>query len=106
MSLLVMWRCNDICCMTKDGHQESWLPQALSKRHSTTEEALRVASDMGAYCHILTHFSQRYPKIPIGIPTSGGVHLVYDCTTFAMSPLSRYITVSMSAKIAYLGGAW
>ena len=45
--------------------------QALSKRHSTTEEALRVAADMGAYRTVLTHFSQRYPKIPVGVPTSG-----------------------------------
>ncbi|KAK9829441.1 hypothetical protein WJX72_005893 [[Myrmecia] bisecta] len=45
--------------------------QALSKRHSTTDEALQVASDMGAYRTILTHFSQRYPKIPTGLPTSG-----------------------------------
>ena len=47
------------------------LAQAVSKRHSTTEEALRVAASMGAYRTILTHFSQRYPKIPVGIPTSG-----------------------------------
>jgi len=45
--------------------------QAVSKRHSTTEEALQVAASMGAYRTILTHFSQRYPKIPVGIPTSG-----------------------------------
>ena len=57
----------------KERTPESCLPQALSKRHSTTEEALRVAADMGAYRHILTHFSQRYPKIPIGIPASGGL---------------------------------
>ena len=32
---------------------------------------MRVAADMGVYRHILTHFSQRYPKIPKGIPSSG-----------------------------------
>lgn len=36
--------------------------QALKKRHSTTEEALRLAARMGAYRVILTHFSNRYPK--------------------------------------------
>ena len=30
-----------------------------------------MAADMGAYRTILTHFSQRYPKIPVGIPTEG-----------------------------------
>ena len=36
--------------------------QARQKRHSTTEEALRVAARMGAFRVILTHFSSRYPK--------------------------------------------
>ncbi|BDA43097.1 probable zinc phosphodiesterase ELAC protein 2 at C-terminar half [Coccomyxa sp. Obi] len=45
--------------------------QARQKRHSTTEEALRVAARMGAYRIILTHFSSRYPKVPVGLPTFG-----------------------------------
>lgn len=35
---------------------------AVSKRHCTTGEALRVAGEASAGCTILTHFSQRYPK--------------------------------------------
>lgn len=46
--------------------------QAVRRRHSTTEEALEVAASSGAYRTILTHFSQRYPKIPAGIPAPGG----------------------------------
>ncbi|CAM9399650.1 unnamed protein product, partial [Phaeothamnion confervicola] len=38
--------------------------EALDRRHSTTSEALDVASRMGAFRTILTHFSQRYPKLP------------------------------------------
>jgi ribonuclease Z len=38
--------------------------EAALKRHSTVGEALTVARDMEAKCTILTHFSQRYPKIP------------------------------------------
>lgn len=45
--------------------------QALKRRHSTTEEALEVAATAGAYRTVLTHFSQRYPKIPAGISASG-----------------------------------
>lgn len=37
---------------------------ALEKKHSTTTEAIRVSKDMRAKYTILTHFSQRYPKIP------------------------------------------
>jgi ribonuclease BN (tRNA processing enzyme) len=43
---------------------------ALQKRHSTSNEALEVARGMRAYRTILTHFSQRYPKIPDGLEGS------------------------------------
>ena len=38
--------------------------EAKSKRHSTIKEALSIASDMKVFRVILTHFSQRYPKVP------------------------------------------
>ncbi len=38
---------------------------ALVKRHCTAGEALQVAKNMNAKTTILTHFSQRYPKIPL-----------------------------------------
>lgn len=37
---------------------------AMAKKHSTTNEAIGVAAAMGARRVILTHFSQRYQKIP------------------------------------------
>lgn len=37
---------------------------AVMKRHSTVGEAMCVASKMNAKSLVLTHFSQRYPKIP------------------------------------------
>lgn len=37
---------------------------AILKRHCTIGEALEVARRMEAKCTVLTHFSQRYPKIP------------------------------------------
>lgn len=43
--------------------------EAVLKRHSTIGEALGVASEMQAKCVVLTHFSQRYPKIP-PVPTT------------------------------------
>lgn len=36
--------------------------QAERKRHSTSQEALLAARQMGAYRTVLTHFSQRYPR--------------------------------------------
>lgn len=43
------------------------IEHAKIKKHSTTEEALQVAAAMGAYRTVLTHFSQRYSKVPIGL---------------------------------------
>lgn len=39
--------------------------EAIAKNHSTTKEAIAVGTSAGAYRIILTHFSQRYPKIPV-----------------------------------------
>ncbi|KAF2650634.1 hypothetical protein K491DRAFT_682815 [Lophiostoma macrostomum CBS 122681] len=38
---------------------------AIAKKHSTTSEALGVGAQMGAKAVVLTHFSQRYQKIPV-----------------------------------------
>ncbi|QIW96196.1 hypothetical protein AMS68_001714 [Peltaster fructicola] len=38
---------------------------ARAKHHCTTSEALKVAQDMRARTCVLTHFSQRYQKLPI-----------------------------------------
>lgn len=50
---------------------------AVAKKHSTMSEALGVARDMRARRVLLTHFSQRYPKIPVvgddqAAPAAGG----------------------------------
>ena len=53
---------------------------AVAKKHSTLSEALAVGRDMRARRIILTHFSQRYPKLPVvseealkgGAAASGG----------------------------------
>lgn len=38
---------------------------AVAKNHSTTSEALGVAQGMRAWGCVLTHFSQRYQKVPV-----------------------------------------
>lgn len=44
---------------------DDMVAEAIEKSHCTTSEALDVcANQMGAWRTILTHFSQRYPKIP------------------------------------------
>lgn len=44
---------------------------AIAKKHSTTSEALAIGAKMGARAVVLTHFSQRYQKIPILENTNG-----------------------------------
>ncbi|KAH9301436.1 hypothetical protein KI387_013019 [Taxus chinensis] len=44
---------------------DSMPEEAISKNHSLTKEAIDVGASAGAYRIILTHFSQRYPKIPV-----------------------------------------
>lgn len=44
----------------EDGMEE----EAVLKRHSTVGEAIDIAVTMKAKALVLTHFSQRYPKIP------------------------------------------
>ncbi|KAI3935759.1 hypothetical protein MKX01_032943 [Papaver californicum] len=43
--------------------EETMWEEAVARNHSTTTEAIEVGED--AYRIILTHFSQRYPKIPV-----------------------------------------
>jgi ribonuclease Z len=42
--------------------------EAVAKKHSTTAEALGVAAAAGVYRTLLTHFSTRYPRIPVMKP--------------------------------------
>ncbi|KAI3521570.1 hypothetical protein L1887_11041 [Cichorium endivia] len=45
--------------------EDALVEEAIARNHSTTEEAIQVGNSAGAYRIILTHFSQRYPKIPV-----------------------------------------
>ena len=40
--------------------------EAIKKRHSTVNEAMGIAHKINADAVLLTHFSQRYPKLPPG----------------------------------------
>lgn len=45
--------------------EDGMVEEAIARNHSTTKEAIEVGDSAGAYRIILTHFSQRYPKIPV-----------------------------------------
>ncbi|EDV27846.1 uncharacterized protein TRIADDRAFT_53943 [Trichoplax adhaerens] len=44
--------------------EDDLVDEARSRKHSTTSEAIEIGVKMNAKFTILTHFSQRYPKIP------------------------------------------
>ncbi|SNX85356.1 related to TRZ1 - tRNase Z, involved in RNA processing [Melanopsichium pennsylvanicum] len=77
--------------------EDSELEMAIGKGHSTFGEAIRVGHEMGAKNILLTHFSQRYPKMArsslfaLNEGEKGGgnvpIALAFDLVTY---PLSRF----------------
>lgn len=60
--------------------EDDLVEEAVARNHSTTKEAIEVGDSAGAYRIILTHFSQRYPKIPVFDET----HMHKTCIAFDM----------------------
>lgn len=52
-------------CIHEATFDDELLGDAEAKRHSTTSEALKIAQKMNARACVLTHFSQRYQKVPV-----------------------------------------
>ncbi|XP_010465640.1 PREDICTED: zinc phosphodiesterase ELAC protein 2-like isoform X3 [Camelina sativa] len=64
--------------------EDALIEEAVAKNHSTTKEAIDVGSSAGVYRTVLTHFSQRYPKIPV-IDES---HMHNTCIAFDMMSIN------------------
>lgn len=60
--------------------EDGMMEEAVARNHSTTGEAIEVGDSAGVYRIILTHFSQRYPKIPVLDDT----HMHKACIAFDM----------------------
>lgn len=58
--------------------EDALVDEAIAKNHSTTKEAIDVGNSASVYRIILTHFSQRYPKIPVFDET----HMHKTCIAF------------------------
>ncbi|KAL2547592.1 tRNAse Z4 [Forsythia ovata] len=61
---LIQASCGATVLIHEATFEDSLLNEAEAKKHSTTKEAVKVGDLSGVYRLILTHFSQRYPKIP------------------------------------------
>lgn len=78
--------------------------EAVNKRHSTIGEALGVATRMGAYRTVLTHFSQRYPRSPPIEGTGTGAAppiLAFDFMHLAFRDLLWAPVVTSSLSVAF-----
>ncbi|MED6208935.1 hypothetical protein PIB30_049775 [Stylosanthes scabra] len=60
--------------------EEAMVEEAIAKNHSTTSEAIEMGNSAEVYRIILTHFSQRYPKIPV----LDEAHMHKTCVAFDM----------------------
>ena len=64
--------------------EDALVEEAIARNHSTTKEAIEVGDASGAYRIILTHFSQRYPKIPVFDES----HMHKTCIAFDMMSIN------------------
>ena len=71
--------------------------EAVLKKHSTVDEAVNIGCLMECKCLVLTHFSQRYPKIP-PIPTRTGEVSFPIVFAFDFMKLRPH-TLSMASKL-------
>lgn len=73
-------------------HEDELLQEAIAKRHSTIGEAIGTARRMSAKRTILTHFSQRYPKLPeLGNLDLTNVALAFDGMRVNYSEIEKQV---------------
>ncbi|CAG8471280.1 700_t:CDS:10 [Dentiscutata erythropus] len=84
------------------------LEEALNKKHSTTEEALKYTNlhnnhfcRMNAQSILLTHFSQRYPKIPVFTDDHGKVGISFDFMQVSIGELYKLPKYVKALKVLY-----
>ena len=85
--------------------EDDKLEDAEGKKHSTVGEALRAAEQMRARQAVLTHFSQRYPKVPPPIEGGAGASsaaLAFD--HMALTTTSAEELGAMNRRLRVLEG--
>ncbi|CAG8833226.1 30998_t:CDS:2, partial [Racocetra persica] len=77
------------------------LEEALNKKHSTTEEAVKIGERMNAHSILLTHFSQRYPKVPVFTDDHGKVGISFDFMQVSIGELYKLPKYVKALKLLY-----
>eukprot|EP00261_Vitis_vinifera_P036679 XP_019077922.1 PREDICTED: zinc phosphodiesterase ELAC protein 2 isoform X2 [Vitis vinifera] len=78
--------------------EEGMVDEAIARNHSTTNEAIEVGNSAGAYRIILTHFSQRYPKIPV----FDDAHMHKTCIAFDLMSVNMADLPVLPKVLPYL----
>ena len=73
--------------------EDDLLTEAHARKHSTISEALDIAEQMNPDFTILTHFSQRYPKVSQSLLAKGSlkskVAIAFDCMSVHLKQLHK-----------------
>jgi ribonuclease Z len=75
--------------------------EAVLKRHSTVAEALDIAKQMQAKTTLLTHFSQRYPRLPKLPPENTHVIPAFDFMRITPSNIDKCSLMTPLLKMLY-----
>jgi ribonuclease Z len=81
---------------------DSMLEEAIGKKHCTTKEAVEAGASAGAYRTLLTHFSQRYPKVPV--IDENFVHhvaIAFDLMTVRLTDLPHLPALVPAVKVLF-----
>lgn len=72
-------------------HEDQLADEAKKKKHSTISEAISVGANMKTKHLVLTHFSQRYPKLPVIDPQNMSCPTAYgfDGMKFSLSQIKK-----------------
>ncbi|GAU10965.1 hypothetical protein TSUD_112590 [Trifolium subterraneum] len=78
--------------------EEGMVEEAIAKNHSTTSEAIEMGETANVYRIILTHFSQRYPKIPV----FDKAHMDKTCIAFDLMSINIADLAVLPKVLPYL----
>ena len=74
------------------------------KKHSTVGEALEIGKNMRAKAVVLTHFSQRYPKLPQlkKIEATQGVPIIFAFDFMRITPATLAVAAKLTPALRLL----
>jgi len=78
--------------------------EAVLKKHSTVGEALEIGKNMRAKAVVLTHFSQRYPKLPQLKQTEAtqGVPIIFAFDFMRITPATLAVAAKLTPALRLL----